>query len=78
MSILCDEWRGRRSKWGILLCVAIAPRVGARIETRELESKGYQSIIAPFAGARIETDIIIFLGGKIIIAPFVGARIETD
>ena len=39
----------------ILLCVAIAPFVGARIETRLLTPSASSTVIALNAGARIET-----------------------
>ena len=62
----------------ILLCVVIAPFVGARIETARFWIADYKDKIAPFVGARIETNTIETTCTNGNIAPFVGARIETD
>ena len=69
-------WEGARSV-RILLCVAIAPYMGARIETLPSPCMAFSLLIAPLVGARIETNPVGKMCAHGCIAPRVGARIET-
>ena len=52
----CGRSGGKGARNGrILLCVAIAPYTGARIETLAAVLRLDRGFIAPLAGARIET-----------------------
>ena len=58
---------------------AVAPYVGAWIETERVRERDSDSEVAPYVGAWIET--LKYLGYSLIVsrvAPYVGAWIETE
>ena len=60
------------------LCkIAVAPFVGAWIETYKSQGKDVDQFVAPFVGAWIETYSQVGIFDEYIVAPFVGAWIET-
>ena len=60
------------------LCkIAVAPFVGAWIETIIVVKVTYLQYVAPFVGAWIETHKLIQVFQYHHVAPFVGAWIET-
>ena len=64
--------------WKELLAeIAVAPFVGAWIETRKYYEIEHVSEVAPFVGAWIETVVSLSLVLMCHVAPFVGAWIET-
>ena len=58
--------------------VAVAPYVGAWIETDAYTSTAQKAEVAPYVGAWIETDNDVLSALSSIVAPYVGAWIETD
>ena len=56
----------------------VAPRVGAWIETADLNLKGEQAKVAPRVGAWIETEFKSARVSNSLVAPRVGAWIETN
>ena len=60
------------------LCkIAVAPFVGAWIETNSLKQLCQPPSVAPFVGAWIETPGRLMYIATYPVAPFVGAWIET-
>ncbi len=66
--------RGRRE---IVEPSAVAPRVGAWIETINRDYIGFLSTVAPRVGAWIETGVKAYMLSDEVVAPRVGAWIET-
>ena len=56
---------------------AVAPYVGAWIETSNETPLPYECLVAPYVGAWIETEHAIAFFKKLEVAPYVGAWIET-
>ena len=62
----------------MIMCLFVAPRVGAWIETSELQDRGFKCEVAPRVGAWIETGRIVRVATVVSrVAPRVGAWIET-
>ena len=57
---------------------AVAPLVGAWIETRYVQTRTEQMQVAPLVGAWIETVQIRGTTKVVSVAPLVGAWIETE
>ena len=57
--------------------IAVAPRVGAWIETCKLPCTRRCLSVAPRVGAWIETSLALFTSKVFLVAPRVGAWIET-
>ena len=56
---------------------AVAPFMGAWIETETTFYRGIKELVAPFMGAWIETSNWRKSRIRLIVAPFMGAWIET-